>query len=479
MSKELGLTVKKDENFGKWYLEVIKKAKLAEQSPVEGCIVFTPYSYSIWENIKNYLDKKIKETGHSNVYFPLFIPESLLEKEAEHFSGFKPECAWVTIGGNSELGERLAIRPTSETIMYYTFSKWIRSYRDLPLLVNQWCNIVRWETKAAKPFLRTKEFLWQEGHTAHATKEEADEEVMKMLNIYKELIEEQLAIPVIIGKKSEREKFKGALYTTTLEAMMPDGKAIQMGTSHCLGQNFSKPFEITFLDKDEKKKYVWQTSWGVSTRLIGALIMVHGDNKGLIIPPKIAPYQVVIIPIYKSDTKEKVLEKCREIKKKIEEKGIRVFLDEREQYTPGFKFNEWELKGVPLRVEIGPIDIEKNSITIFRRDTGERKVIKESEIEKIEDSLEEIQKDLFKRAKKFFEEHVYIAKNFEEFKEIMKNKRGFIKACWCGSEECEVKIKEETGATIRCIPFEKEKIFSNCVFCGKKAKEVVYFARAY
>ncbi len=479
MSEELGLSVKKSENFGKWYLEVIKKAELAEQSPVEGCIIFTPYSYSIWENIKNYLDKKIKETGHSNVYFPLFIPESFLKKEAEHFSGFVPECAWVTEGGSTKLGERLALRPTSETIMYYTFSKWIRSHRDLPLLINQWCNIIRWETKAAKPFLRTKEFLWQEGHTAHATKEEADEEVIKMLNVYKELVENQLAIPVITGKKTESEKFKGALYTTTIEAMMPDGKALQMGTSHNLGQNFSKAFNIKFLDKDKKKKYAWQTSWGVSTRLIGALVMVHGDDKGLIIPPRIAPYQVVIIPIYKKETKEIVLEKCEDIEKKLKEEKIRVLFDKREQYTPGFKFNEWELKGVPLRVEIGPDDIKNKQITTVRRDKEDRIAIKENEIEKIKNILEEIQKNLFEKAKKFFEEHIFVVKNFEEFEEMMKNKKGFIKACWCGSEDCEKKIKEETSATIRCIPFKREKIFSNCVFCGKKAKEVVYFAKAY
>lgn len=478
MSKELGLSVKKSD-FNEWYLEVIKKAELADQSPIEGCIIFTPYSYAIWENIQSYLDKRIKETGHLNVYFPLFIPESFLKKEAEHFSGFVPECAWVTEGGSSKLSEKLAIRPTSETIMYYTFSKWIRSHRDLPLLINQWCNIVRWETKAAKPFLRTREFLWQEGHTAHSTKEEADEEVMKMLNIYKELVETQLAIPVILGIKTESEKFKGALYTTTLEAMMPDGKALQMGTSHNLGQNFSKPFNITFLDKDKKKKHVWQTSWGVSTRMIGALVMIHGDDKGLILPPKIAPYQVVIIPIYKENTKQIVFEKCEKIKKEIEKERIRVLFDKRDQYTPGFKFNEWELKGVPIRVEIGPIDVEKKQITIVRRDKREKIIIKETEIEKIKNVLEEMQEDLFNKAKKFFDEHTFIAKNFKEFKDIMKNKKGFIKACWCGSEKCEKMIKKETTTTIIYVPFEKENVFSDCVYCGEKAKEVVFFAKTY
>jgi prolyl-tRNA synthetase len=479
MSEELGLTVKKFEDFGKWYLEVIEKTKMADQSPIEGCIIFTPYSYAIWENIQKYFDKKIKETGHLNAYFPLFIPESFLKKEAEHFAGFVPEVAWVTEGGNSKLNERLAIRPTSETIMYYTFSKWIRSHRDLPLLINQWCNIVRWETKAAKPFLRTKEFLWQEGHTAHATKEEADKEVMMILNFYKELVETQLAIPIILGTKTKSEKFKGALYTTTIEAMMPDGKALQMGTSHNLGQNFSKPFKITFLDKDKNKAYVWQTSWGASTRLIGALVMVHGDDKGLILPPKIAPYQIVIIPIYKEDSKEKVFENCKEVKKELEKENIRVLFDEREQYTPGFKFNEWELRGAPLRIEIGPIDVEKKQITIVRRDEKEKLVIKKDEIKKIVKILEVIQENLFNKAKKFVDEHVFTAKNFKEFKEIMKTKKGFIKACWCGSEKCEEIIKKETTATIRCLPFEKEKVFSDCVYCGKKAKEVVFFAKSY
>jgi prolyl-tRNA synthetase len=480
MSEELGLSFKKSKDFGKWYLEVIKKAQMADQSPVEGCMIFTPISYAIWENIQKYMDKRIKETGHSNVYFPLFIPEAFLKKEAEHFSGFIPEVAWVTEGGNSKLNEKLALRPTSETIMYYTFSKWIRSHRDLPLLINQWCNIVRWETKAAKPFLRTKEFLWQEGHTAHATEKEAKEEVLKMLNVYKEVMETQLAIPVIAGTKTESEKFKGAVYTTTIEAMMPDGKALQMGTSHNLGQNFSKPFKISFLDKDKKNKYVWQTSWGVSTRTIGALVMVHGDDKGLIMPPKVAPYQAVIIPIYKTEVEKKyVCEVCKKIEKKLLNEGVRVLFDKRDQYTPGFKFNEWELKGVPLRIEIGPNDVKKNQLVLVRRDGKEKITIKEKEIKKVKKVLENIQENLFNKAKKFFDEHIFIAKDFNEFKKIMKEKKGFIKTCWCGSQECEEKIKEKTTATIRCIQFEKEKVFSNCVYCGKKAREVVYFAKSY
>ena len=478
MSEQEGMSVKKSENFSKWYIEVIKKAGMAEQSPIEGCMIFTPNSYAIWENIQAYMNKGIKETGHSNAYFPLFIPESFLKKEAEHFSGFTPEVAWVTEGGSSKLNEKLAIRPTSETIMYHTFAKWIRSHRDLPLLINQWCNIVRWETKAAKPFLRNKEFLWQEGHTAHATEKEAEDEVMKMLNFYKQVMETQLAVPVLAGVKTDSEKFKGAVYTTTIEAMMPDGKALQMGTSHNLGQNFSKPFGISFLDTDKKKKYVWQTSWGVSTRTIGALIMVHGDDKGLVLPPRIAPYQAVIIPIYKNDDEKKeVYKACERVKKSLTK--IRVIFDNRKQYTPGFKFNEWELKGAPLRIEIGPMDVKKKQITLVRRDKKGKNSLSEKDLGKIEGILEEIQNDLFKNAKKFFDEHIFIAKNFEDFKKIMKDKRGFIKACWCGSEECEAAVKEKTTATIRCIPFEKEKVFSDCVYCGKKAKDVVYFAKSY
>lgn len=478
MSEQEGMSVKKSENFSKWYIEVVKKAGMAETSPIEGCMVFTPNSYAIWENIQSYMNKFIRETGHSNAYFPLFIPERFLKKEAEHFSGFTPEVAWVTEGGSSKLNERLAIRPTSETIMYHTFAKWIRSHRDLPLLINQWCNIVRWETKAAKPFLRNREFLWQEGHTAHATEKEAEEEVMKILNFYKDVMETQLAVPVISGVKTESEKFKGAVYTTTIEAMMPDGKALQMGTSHNLGQNFSKPFDISFLDNDKKKKYVWQTSWGVSTRTIGALIMVHGDDKGLIVPPRVAPYQVVIIPIYKTDAEKKeVYKACERTKKELSD--LRVMLDKREQYTPGFKFNEWELKGAPLRIEIGPKDVEKKQVTLVRRDKKDKTTLSEKDIKNIGKILEEIQNDLFNKAKKFFDEHVFVAKNFDDFKKTIKGKIGFIKACWCGSEECEASIKEETTATIRCVPFEKEKLFSDCVYCGKKAKNVVYFAKSY
>ena len=478
---ESGITVKKSEKFSEWYTQVVLKSELADYAPVKGCIIFREYSYAIWEKIQDFFNKRIEATGHKNVYFPLFIPESFLKKEAEHFKGFVPECAWVTVGGDSELEERLAVRPTSETIMYVTYRKWIKSWRDLPLKLNQWCNIVRWETKATKPFLRTREFLWQEGHTAHTTKEEADKEVMDILRTYKDLMEKHLAIPVLMGKKTEREKFAGALYTTTLEALMPDGKALQLGTSHNLGQNFSKPFEIKFIGTDEKDHYVWQTSWGISTRLIGALVMVHGDDKGLVVPPKKALYQVVIVPIfYKEIGKDLILNKAREVFKKLEENGIATILDDREEYTPGWKFNQWELKGVPIRIEIGPRDIKKKQVIAARRDTSERIAVKEEElINTVNEVLKEVQENLFNRAKKFLEEHITSVETYDEFKEVLRKKGGFIRACWCSNQTCEEKIKEETGATIRLIPFEKEELFSSCVYCGGEAKEVVYFARAY
>ncbi len=478
---DLGVTVKKSENFSEWYTQVVLKSELADYAPTKGCIIFREYSYAIWEKIQEIMNKRIKEKGHKNAYFPLFIPESLLRKEAEHFEGFVPECAWVTMGGDRKLEERLAIRPTSETIIYSMYAKWIKSWRDLPVKLNQWCNIVRWETKATKPFIRTREFLWQEGHTAHATKEEADQEVMEILEIYKDLMENYLAIPVLSGRKSEKEKFAGALYTATLEAIMPDGRALQMGTSHNLGQNFSKVFEIKFIGRDEKEHYVWQTSWGISTRLIGALIMVHGDDRGLVLPPRIAPIQVVIIPIFYKDVEMgAILKKAKEILKILQENRISALLDDRREYTPGWKFNHWELKGVPLRIEIGPKDLEKGEITLARRDTFERISIKEEEmIEAVERTLEEIQENLFKRAKEFLDTHITEVGSYDEFKEMLKTKGGFIKAGWCMSSECEERIKEETGATIRLIPFEKEKPSSSCIYCGRKAEVVAYFAKAY
>ena len=478
---DTGMTVKRDEDFSEWYTEVVMKSGMADYSPIKGCMIIREHAYAIWEKIQEVFNKKIKETGHNNVYFPMFIPEGFLKKEAEHFEGFIPEVAWVTHGGDTPLEEKLAIRPTSETIMYATFAKWIRSWRDLPIKINQWCNIVRWETKATKPFLRTREFLWQEGHTAHATNEEAEEEVLYALNEYREVIEKYLAIPVIVGKKTESEKFAGALYTTTLEAIMPDGKALQMGTSHNLGQNFGKVFDIKFIGEDEKEHFVWQTSWGFTTRLIGALIMVHGDDKGLVLPPKVAPIQVVIVPIpYKGADPAAIAAKTKEIFSSLKEKGVAVVLDDREEYTPGWKFNQWELKGVPIRIEIGPRDLKQQQAMIVRRDTGQKIPVKEKEVlNKVNELLEEIQHNLYARARINLETKTISAKDYEEFKKILKEKGGFIKAAWCGSPDCEAKIKEETGATIRLKPFEKETTTDRCIYGGEEAQEVVYFARSY
>jgi len=478
---DLGVTVKKSEDLSEWYTQVILKSGLADYAPVKGCMIFRELSYAIWEKIQQIFNEKIKRTGHKNVYFPLFIPESFLKKEAEHFAGFVPEVAWVTIGGDTPLEERLAIRPTSETIIYATFAKWIRSWRDLPVKVNQWCSVVRWETKATKLFLRTREFLWQEGHTVHATKEEADQEVMLILNEYRDIMENYLAIPVLVGRKSESEKFAGALYTTTLEAVMPDGKALQMGTSHNLGQNFSKVFDIKFIGEDEKEHHVWQTSWGISTRVIGAMVMVHGDDKGLVIPPKVAPIQAVIVPIpYKTADSSAIFAKARQVYEKLDKAGISTVLDDRKEYTPGWKFNDWELKGVPVRVEIGPKDVAHGQVTLARRDTFEKMVVKDEDVvEAIKGLLDDIQRNLFNRAKKFLEDHITNVRSYDEFKEVLRTKGGFIRASWCGSPECEQKIKEETGATIRLIPFERETPISNCIYCGGEAKELVYFARSY
>jgi prolyl-tRNA synthetase len=478
---DTGVTVKKSADFSEWYTEVVLKSGLADYAPIKGCMIFREQSYAIWEKIQDVFNQKIKESGHSNVYFPMFIPESFLKKEAEHFEGFVPEVAWVTEGGSTKLEEKLAIRPTSETIIYATFAKWIRSWRDLPIKINQWCNIVRWETKATKPFLRTREFLWQEGHTAHATCEEADEEVMDILHEYKDVMESYLAIPVLVGVKTESEKFAGALYTTTLEAMMPDGKALQMGTSHNLGQNFAKVFDINFIGEDEKEHQVWQTSWGISTRLIGALVMVHGDDRGLVMPPKVAPVQAVIVPItYKDADSSAILAKAKELLENLKAKRVAAVLDDRTEYTPGWKFNEWELKGVPVRIEIGPRDLKQNQVTLARRDTYQKITAKmEEAVQATEKLLEEIQSSLYAKAKTALEEKTTTAQTYDAFKETLKNKGGFIRAPWCGSSKCEEKIKEETGATIRLRPFEKEKPIANCVCCGEKAVEIVYFARSY
>jgi prolyl-tRNA synthetase len=478
---DTGVTVKKTEDFSEWYTQVILKSRLADYAPIKGCMIFREDSFAIWEKIQEIFNRKIKSTGHRNVYFPLFIPESFLEKEAEHFAGFEPEVAWVTQGGESPLEEKLAIRPTSETVMYATYAKWIRSWRDLPLKLNQWCSVVRWETKATKLFLRTREFLWQEGHTAHATRREADEEAIEILSAYKDVMEGYLAVPVLEGKKTETEKFAGALYTLTLEAMMPDGKALQMGTSHNLGQNFSKVFAIKFLDQNEKEQNVWQTSWGFSTRTIGAVVMLHGDDKGLVIPPKVAPTQVVIVPIpYKRADAEKIAAKADEVHQRLQRIGTAVVLDNRPEYTPGWKFNEWELKGIPVRIEIGPKDVKLNQVTLFRRDYLTKTAVRDEQIEiAVRGLLEEIQRNLFDRAKRLLEDSITTVNNYTEFKKTLQNKGGFIRASWCFDSQCEEKIKNETGATIRIVPLKKEEPFSDCVCCEKRAKEVVYFARSY
>ena len=480
MKNEIGITAKKDKDFQEWYIQTVLKCDLADYSSAKGFMILRPYGFSIWEKIKEKVDSEIKKTGHKNAYFPSLIPESLLGKEETHFTGFTPEVFWVTKTGEENLSENLAIRPTSETIMYEAYSRWIRSWRDLPLLLNCWNSVLRAEIKSTKPFLRTSEFLWQEGHTVHATKEEAEKEVLDILEIYRMLIEEELAIPVLTGMKSDKEKFVGADFTTTLEAMMPDGKALQMGTSHHLGQNFSKVFEIRYLGKDKEMHFAWQTSWGVSWRLIGALIMAHGDDKGLILPPKIAPIQIIIIPIFYGDKfKEEILNKVKTTAKELNEEGLRTEYDLREGYTPGWKFNEWEMKGVPIRIEIGPKDLEKKQVTIVRRDNKEKNQVEEQKVPKnVMKTLNEIQESLYKSAQKNLENKIVTITKYDEFKAAVK-KGGFIKTYWCSRNECEDIIKEETGADIRLIPFDEEKISAKCIKCNKKAIKISYFSRAY
>ena len=468
----------KEEDFSQWYIDIVKKADLADYTPVKGCMAIKPYGYALWENMQQCLDRRIKATGHKNAYFPLFIPESLLKKEAEHVEGFAPEVAWVTHGGNQKLEERLAVRPTSEAIIGSLYSKWIRSWRDLPVLINQWANIVRWE-KVTRPFLRTTEFLWQEGHTAHKNQEEAEEETLKILTVYKDYIEQDLAIPVIVGRKSKNEKFAGAMHTYTLEALMGDGKILQAGTSHNLGQNFARAFDIRFLDENQEEQFAWTTSWGTSTRLVGGIIMVHGDERGLKLPPKVASAQVVIVPIFFDKSKQEVMKKAEEYRDLLQEK-FRVELDVRDSYTPGWKFNEWEMKGVPVRLEIGPRDLANNQVTAVRRDKGNKVVIPESElIATLEKWMVDIQNNLFLQARARLEENTRFAEDYESFKQIIEEKRGFIKTFWCGNEECEDHIKKETKATIRCIPLEEQKERGKCIFCGKESSSLVYFGRAY
>ena len=480
MSKEdIGITVSKEADFSEWYTQVVLKAKLADYAPVKGLIVLRPDGYSIWESLRNTFDEKFSKNGIRNGFLPILIPESLLGKEQKHFAGFNPEVFWVTHSGENEIGDRLALRPTSETLAYTMYSKWIQSWRDLPLKINFWNTALRAEIKATKPFLRTSEFLWQEGHTVHAVKEEAEKEVMKILEIYKNTIEDELAIPVVTGKKSEKEKFVGAVYTTTMEAIMPDGKALQMGTSHFLGQNFSIPFEVKFADKDNVEQFAWQTSWGVSWRLIGAMIMVHGDDKGLVLPPKVAPIQVVIIPIYKSDEfKEIVFPKLNEIRKQLESKRIRVHVDDRDELTPGYKFNDWELKGIPLRIEIGPKDVEKQQVILAKRYNREKISLGFNEIEKIGTILDEIQKDMLKTARVKAKENTINISSYSEFKSRI-GEGGFFKAYWCGKIECEEKIKEETGADIRVIPFGSENTDGKCIYCQEQSIVTPIFARGY
>ncbi|MGA3405299.1 MAG: proline--tRNA ligase [Candidatus Bathyarchaeia archaeon] len=481
MSKEIGITVKKTDDLSEWYTQVVTKAELADYSPMKGFMVLRPYGYSIWESIRDYLDGRLKESGHSNAYFPLLIPESFLKKEAAHFAGFNPEVFWVTHAGENPLSERLAIRPTSETIINDAYSKWVRSWRDLPLLINVWNSVLRAEITATRPFLRTTEFLWQEGHTVHATKEDADNEVMTILGFYRDLIEKQLAAPVLAGYKSDHEKFVGALYTTTLEAMMPDGKAIQMGTSHNLGQNFSKPFEIKYLGKDEQTHYAWTTSWGVSWRLISAMIMLHGDDRGLIVPPHIAPIQAVIVPIYYKESGKEVIDaKTQKVSETLRTAGFRVRLDNREQYTPGWKFHDWELKGVPLRIEIGPRDVERNQVTLVRRDNFQKVSVGDAAIlDQTRKCFEEIQTDLFSKASANLAASIRQSDNYDQFKILLDKQGGFVRTCWCGKTECEDAIKAETGATIRTLPFQDESTFAACVKCGMPSKKVAYFAKSY
>jgi len=480
LSKEVGITVSKSENFSEWYTQVVIKTELADYAPVKGLIVLRPDGYSIWESIKESLDKKLKESGHRNGFLPVLIPESLLGKEKKHFEGFNPEVFWVTHSGDSEIGDKLALRPTSETLAYSLFSKWIRSWRDLPLKINFWNSALRAEIKGTKPFLRTSEFLWQEGHTVHATKDEAEKEVADILELYKKTIEEELAVPVITGKKSEKDKFVGAVYTDTLESLMPDGKALQMGTSHFLGENFSKPFDVKYLDENNTETFAWQTSWGVSWRLIGGMIMTHGDDKGLVLPPKIAPIQVVIIPIYYSDNeKGDVIQNANEIKDSLTKINLRVHLDDREQLTPGFKFNDWEMKGIPIRIEIGPKDIAKNQVVLVRRhNQAKTSIDMDSSSEKIASELKNIQKEMFDAAKKILDERVVRVSEYQQFKEELENGK-MIDCSWCGNQTCEDKIKEETSADLRVIPFGNTEKSETCIYCKNSGTTNVLFAKGY
>ncbi len=471
----------RSEDFSEWYNQLVLRAELADYAPVRGCMVVRPYGWALWENIQQALDRRFKETGHVNAAFPLFIPMSFLEKEKEHVEGFSPELAVVTHGGGEELAEPLVVRPTSETIIGYMYSKWIQSYRDLPVLINQWGNVVRWELRT-KLFLRTLEFYWQEGHTAHATEQEAIEETLRMLDVYADFAINDAAVPVIKGKKTESEKFAGAVMSTTIEAMMQDTRALQSGTSHFLGQNFARAFEIRYLDQNNQLQYVWTTSWGLSTRFIGAIIMTHGDDQGLILPPKLAPIQVVIVPIYRNDAElSQVMEVAQRLSAQLQEAGLRVKVDTRDDMTPGNKFNDWEMRGVPVRIELGPKDVQSGQVTLARRDRpgreGKTVVSQQGLAETIRGLLQEIHRSLLERATAFRDAHIFDPKDYAEFQEVIQ--RGWAFSWWCGRKECEAKIKEDTKATSRCIPFDQPGGQGRCIVCGEKADQKVYFARAY
>ncbi|MCL4845520.1 MAG: proline--tRNA ligase [Acidobacteria bacterium] len=467
------------EDFSRWYLDVVRRAELADYSPVKGCMVIRPYGYAIWELLQQQLDRRFKATGHVNAYFPLFIPESLLLREAEHVEGFAPQVAWVTKGGTEVLEEPLVVRPTSEAIIGTMYAKWIQSWRDLPVLVNQWANVVRWE-KVTRPFLRTTEFLWQEGHTAHETEDEAQDETLKILALYKEFCENVLAMPVVEGQKSESEKFAGASKTYSIEALMGDGRALQAGTSHNLGQNFARAFGIQFQARDKSLQHAWTTSWGVSTRLIGGVIMTHGDDSGLILPPRVAPYQVVIVPIPRGNWRETVLPHAQAIRDALVAADVRVMLDERDAYTPGWKFAEWELRGVPVRLEIGPKDIEKHQVVLARRDTREKTFVPRDGLPgQVVGLLDDIQRTLLERARRFREDRTASASTWDAFSSLMEGRPGFVIAPWCGTAECEAQIKSDTQATIRNIPFGSPEPSGACVRCDRAAVVTAWFAKAY
>lgn len=477
MSKELGVTVGKEEDMAEWYQQVVLKAEFADYTPVKGCIVVRHWGQAIWEAIRDFWDAEMKGHGVKNHYFPLLIPEGLLRREAEHFEGFTPEVAWVTMAGEAELEERLAVRPTSETIMYEMFSRWIQSHRDLPLRVNQWCNVLRWETKMTKPFLRGREFLWHEAHTVHETEAEAMEEIRWAVEGYKRISEELLAMPVVMGRKTESDKFAGADVSYTIEGLMPDGKALQAGTSHELGQSFSRAFDITFLGEDGENHHPWQTSWGTSTRLLGGLLLLHGDDQGAVLPPRVAPVQVVIVPI-KAEGSPKVLRVCREVQEELRGMGLRVELDEREGYTPGWKFNDWELRGVPLRLEIGPRDVADGSAVAVRRDTGDKEKLELDRLEELPALLETIQEDMLKRAKGLMESRTVRTRDLGELDRAIKEGKWAV-VPHCGGGDCEESLADRVGGGPRVVPFEQEPLDGKCIGCDKKADYWLYWGRSY